>query len=276
LIIPDRNSISNIEISWVKMKKESKEEMQGKEFPLEVYSKSRIRLNRLIAQSGLASRRKADELIASGAVKVNGKVVTKLGTVVSLDDLVTVNGKPIKILQRYDYILVNKPKDVICTVKDEKGRKTIVDLVNVRNKVYPVGRLDRNTTGVILLTNDGELANRLMHPKYQILRVYNVGLDKPLKPEHAKEISQGVEIDGIKYGKCELLIDFKDPKKVQVALTEGKNHEIKNIFEHFGYEVKKLNRKVFGNLTTRGMKRGEWRRLTKKEIHDLKRLVGLL
>ncbi|ROL56744.1 rRNA pseudouridine synthase [Bacteroidetes/Chlorobi group bacterium Naka2016] len=243
---------------------------------LQTYSKSRIRLNRLIAEAGITSRRKADELIKSGVVKVNGKVVTKLGTVVSLDDLVTVNGKPIKLLKRYEYILLNKPKDTICTLKDEKGRKTVVDLVQTKSRVYPVGRLDRNTTGVLLLTNDGELANRLMHPRYQILRTYTVGLDKPLKVEHAKQIANGVEIDGVKFQKCELFIDFKDPKKVTITLTEGKNREIKRIFEHFGYEVKKLNRKMFANLTTSGLKRGEWRHLTKKEINMLRELVGLL
>lgn len=243
---------------------------------LSAYSKSHIRLNRLIAEAGIASRRRADELIKSGVVKVNGKVVTQLGTVVSLEDLVTVNGKPIKLLKRYEYILLNKPKDTICTVKDEKGRKTVVDLVQTKNRVYPVGRLDRNTTGVLLLTNDGELANRLMHPKYQVLRTYVVGLDKPLKPEHARQIAKGVEIDGVEFQKCEILIDFKDPKKVIMTLTEGKNREIKRIFEHFGYEVKKLNRKMFANLTTRGLKRGEWRHLTKKEINMLRQLVGLL
>lgn len=243
---------------------------------LGVYSKSRIRLNKLIAESGIASRRKADELIRSGVVKVNGKTVTKLGTIVSLNDLVTVNGKPIKLLKKYEYILLNKPKDIICTVKDEKGRKTVVDLVQTKTRVYPVGRLDRNTTGVLLLTNDGELANRLMHPKYQILRTYVVGLDKPLRPEHVRQIAKGVEIDGVKYQKCEIFIDPKDNKNIMLTLTEGKNREIRKIFEHFGYEVKKLNRKMFANLTTRGLKRGEWRHLTKREIHQLKMLVGLL
>ncbi|MGB9912858.1 MAG: pseudouridine synthase [Candidatus Kapaibacteriota bacterium] len=243
---------------------------------LSAISKSRIRLNRLIAEAGIASRRKADELIQSGVVKVNGRVVTKLGTVVSLDDFVTVNGKPIKLLKRYEYILLNKPKDTICTLKDEKGRKTVVDLVQTKNRVYPVGRLDRNTTGVLLLTNDGELANRLMHPRYQIIRTYTVGLDKPLKPEHAKQIARGIEIDGRVYQKCEIFIDVKDPKVVTLSLAEGKNHEIKKIFEYFGYEVKKLNRKMFANLTTRGLRRGEWRHLDKREINMLRKLVGLI
>ncbi|MCX7879286.1 MAG: rRNA pseudouridine synthase [Ignavibacteria bacterium] len=243
---------------------------------LEVLSKAKIRLNKLIAESGIASRRKADELIKAGVVKVNNKVVTKLGILVNYSDLVTVNGKPIKRLQKYDYFLLNKPKDVICTTEDEKGRKTVVDLIPTKNRIYPVGRLDRNTTGVLLLTNDGELANRLMHPRYGIIRVYQVGLDKGLKPEYAKEIAKGIEIEGIKYSKCEIQIDPKDNRKLLIALTEGKNHEIKKIFEHFGYEVKKLNRKAFGNLTTRGLKRGEWRPLTKAEVHGLKRFVGLI
>lgn len=243
---------------------------------ISAYSKSKIRLNKLLAEAGVASRRKADELIKSGVVKVNGKVVTKLGTVVSLNDLVTVNGKPIKLLKRYEYILLNKPKDTICTVKDERGRKTVVDLVQTKSRIFPVGRLDRNTTGVLLLTNDGELANRLMHPKYGIIRVYNVGLDKPLKPEHAREIAKGVEIDGVKFQKCEIFIDLKDGRKVRMALVEGKNREIKRIFEHFGYEVKKLHRSMFANLTVSGLKRGEWRHLTKKEINMLRKLVGLI
>ncbi len=240
------------------------------------FYKSKIRLNKLIADSGITSRRKADDLISSGAVKVNGNVVSKLGTFVSLDDFVTVNGKPIRILKRFEYILLNKPKDTICTVKDEKSRKTVIDLIKSRARVYPVGRLDRNTTGVLLLTNDGELAHRLMHPKYQIQRVYDVGLDKSLKQEHAKEIARGLEIEGAKFQKCELIIDVKDERKVRIILSEGKNHEIKRIFEHFGYEVKKLNRKMFANLTTRGLKRGDWRPLTKQEVNHLKKLVGLI
>lgn len=246
-----------------------------KESGYEVYSKAKIRLNKLIAESGYASRRKADKLIQQGLVAVNGRIVTKLGTVVNYSDLVTIEGKPIKLTKHYVYILLNKPKDIICTTKDEKNRKTIENLVNLRTRIYPVGRLDRNTTGAILLTNDGELANRLMHPKYKILRVYNVGLDKPLNPKDAHKISMGLEYNGIKYNPCEIQIDVENPTKVTIALTEGKNHEIKNIFSALGYTVKKLHRKVFGSLSTKGLKRGEWRFLTRIEIQELQRLVQL-
>lgn len=241
-----------------------------------VYSKEVIRLNRLIAESGLSSRRKADELIQSGVVRVNGKIVTQLGTVVSLSDLVTVEGKPIKILSHYTYILLNKPKNTITTTSDERNRKTVVDLIKTKSRVFPVGRLDRNTTGVLLLTNDGELANRLMHPKYRIQRVYRVGLNRPLKATDAATIAKGVTIEDVQFNPCEIIIDYKDPQLVTVILTEGKNHEIKKLFEYFNYEVKKLDRKAFANLTTRGLKRGEWRHLTRQEVRDLKHLVGLL
>ncbi len=252
--------------------------MVKENFEHDPYSKEKIRLNKLIAEAGIASRRKADELILEGRVKVNGKLVTKLGTVVNFSDLVTVDGKPIKLVSRYTYILMNKPKNTLTTAKDEKGRRTVIDLIKdkVKTRVFPVGRLDRNTTGVLLLTNDGELANRLMHPKYRIPRVYRVGLDKALRPEIAEKIASGLQIEDVKFNPCEILIDFKNPRLLTMVLTEGKNREIKKMFEHFGYQVKKLDRKAFGNLTTRGLKRGELRPLTKKEIHDLKRLVNLI
>lgn len=241
----------------------------------EVYSKAKIRLNKLIAESGYASRRKADELIQQGLVAVNGRIVTKLGTVVNYSDLVTIEGKPIKLTKHYVYILLNKPKDTICTAKDEKNRKTVVNLVNIRTRIFPVGRLDRNTTGAILLTNDGELANRLLHPKYKIIRVYNIELDKPLNPKDAQKTSKGLEYNGKKYCPCEIQIDIENPTKATIILTEGKNHEIKNIFAALGYTVKKLHRKFFGTLSTKGLKRGQWRILTRNEIHELQKLVQL-
>lgn len=233
-----------------------------------------VRLNKILADSGVSSRRKADELIASGVVKVNGNVITELGTKAKKTDFITVNGDPIKQIEHLTYILLNKPKNVITTSSDEKNRKTVMDIIRSRARVYPVGRLDRNTTGVLLFTNDGELANKLIHPKYQIPRVYIAGLDKPLKLEDARKIAEGVELDDGKTSPCELFVNPDDKKLVTITLTEGKNHEIKRIFEHFNYEVKKLDRKSFANLTVKGMNRGEFRHLNRSELNALKKLVS--
>ncbi len=234
-----------------------------------------IRLNKYIADSGYASRRKADELIASGAVKVNGAIIIDLGTKVAPDADVTVYGDPISYLKRYIYILLNKPKDYITTTNDELGRKTVLDIVRSSIRIFPVGRLDRNTTGVILLTNDGELANRLTHPKYQVERVYAVGLDKNLDFNHAKKISEGVELEDGMTGKCELFINPKNRSELTLSLREGRNREIRRMFESLGYDVKKLHRKFFATLTVSGMKRGDYRHLTRNEIEDLRKYVQL-
>jgi 23S rRNA pseudouridine2605 synthase len=235
-----------------------------------------IRLNKFIADSGYCSRRKADELIAEGVVKVNQKVITALGTLVTQDAFVTINGDPIKNAGRYVYILLNKPKDVITTTSDEKNRKTVMDIVHSRSRVFPVGRLDRNTTGVLLLTNDGELTNRLTHPSSKIERVYNVGLDKPLTETEALKISRGIELEDGKTAPCEIFINPSDKSKVTLVLFEGKNREVRRIFESLGYEVKKLDRKSFAGITASGLSRGEYRHLTKKEANALLKLVKLL
>ena len=234
-----------------------------------------IRLNKYIAEAGLVSRRKADELISAGAVKVNKKTVTELGTKIALGDFVTVNGNPIEISHSNVYILLNKPKDCITTTSDEKGRKTVLDIVKLRDsRIYPVGRLDRNTTGVLLLTNDGDLAHKLTHPRYQIERVYLAKLDKTLKANDAITISQGVEIEpNIITQPCIVNIDPSDRTKVTLILTEGKNHEVKKIFESVGYTVKSLDRKYYYNLSTKGLKRGEYRFLNRQEITELRKLV---
>jgi 23S rRNA pseudouridine2605 synthase len=234
-----------------------------------------IRLNKYIADAGYASRRKADELIASGVVKVNRKIVTELGTKIKPNDNVTIKGDPIYVSHHYVYILLNKPKNYITSTNDEFGRKTVMELIKVEQRIFPVGRLDRNTTGVLLLTNDGELAQCLTHPKYQIIRTYNAKLDKPLRTDDAKSIAAGLEIDeGIFSSPCELLIDPNDRYKVTITLTEGKNHEIKKMFEVMGYEVKSLDRKYFYNLSTKGLKRGEHRFLEKAEIAELRKLIN--
>jgi 23S rRNA pseudouridine2605 synthase len=234
-----------------------------------------IRLNKYIADAGICSRRKADELISSGVVKINKKTVTELGTMVQRGSLVTVSGNPIQETQHLKYIVLNKPKDIITTSSDEKGRATVMDIVRMRTRIYPVGRLDRNTTGVLLLTNDGELANRLTHPSYQIERTYSVGLDRSLKSEDAKIISKGMELEDGKMAPCEVYILPDDSTKAILIMNEGKNREIRRIFEALDYGVKKLDRKSFAGISAAGLARGEYRHLTFKEVNALRKLVGL-
>ena len=233
------------------------------------------RLNKFIADAGVCSRRKADELIAAGKVSVNRKIVTKLGTKVKASDFITVDGNPIKTNKKYTYILLNKPKNTISTTKDEKDRQTVTDIVRTRSRVYPVGRLDRNTTGVLLLTNDGAMANSLTHPKYQIERIYKVRLDKELKEKDAAKVARGIQTGDFRSSPCELIIEPGDNRKVIVILREGKNHEIKRMFEAVGYQVRKLDRTMFAGLTVKGLARGEYRHLTKAELNHLRKLTGL-
>lgn len=234
-----------------------------------------VRLNKFLADAGIDSRRKVEELILAGAVKVNGVVCTELATKVSKTDNVTVNNNPIKEKINQYYILLNKPKDFITTTKDEKDRKTIMKLLPDFGRLYPVGRLDRNTTGVILITNDGDLAYRLTHPSYRIERVYRVLLDKSLKASDAEAIARGVDLDGELSAPCEVLIDPKDHTLVLITLFEGKNHEVKRLFEKFGYTVKQLERKSFAGLEVMKLKRGEWRHLNRQEMLKLRKLVNL-
>lgn len=250
--------------------------MKNKENTKELFKPNEgIRINKFIADSGYCSRRKADELIAEGKVKVNRKVVTEMGTKVFPDDFVTVNGDPLRENVNLVYYLLNKPKNVITTTDDEKNRNTVVDLINSHERIYPVGRLDRNTTGVLLLTNDGDLAHRLMHPRYKIPRVYTAILDKDLRPEHAKAISLGVKLEDFESAPCEVFIHYDNFKKATLTLIEGKNHEVKKLFAHFGYDVKQLDRKQYASLTVSGMQKGQFRLLNRSEVRALKNLVGL-
>lgn len=233
------------------------------------------RLNKIIAESGLCSRRKADDLIKSGAVQVNGKIINDLGYKVNYSDKITVNGNPIKTNIKHTYILLNKPKNVLTTTDDEKNRKTVIDIIKTQSRIFPVGRLDRNTTGVLLLTNDGELTYRLTHPKYQVERIYSVKLDKELETKHAKNIALGLDLPNFKTNPCEIFINPKDKTKIIIKLIEGKNHEVKKMFESQGYFVKQLDRKIFAGLSYQGLKRGEYKHLNKKELLALKRLVKL-
>lgn len=237
---------------------------------------SGIRLNKYIADSGYCSRRQADEIIKSGRVKVNNVLETNLSRRIQPGDEVQIDSNFIKQSVKLEYILLNKPKDTITTLNDEKNRKTVIDLVKTKFRLFPVGRLDRNTTGVLILTNDGELANRLMHPKYQVERLYLAGLDKPLKFSDAEKISKGVSTENFKSSPCEIFVDPADHTNVYITLKEGKNREVKKIFETLGYKVKKLDRKSFAGITTSGLARGEFRRLTKQEVIQLKKAVKLI
>ncbi len=235
-----------------------------------------VRLNKYIAASGLCSRRKADELIAQGVVKINGTTVTELGVrVIPGKDRVTVRGQEILLDAKLVYILLNKPKDYITTAHDEKNRKTVLDLVPATHRVFPVGRLDRNTTGALLLTNDGDLAYRLTHPSFEVEKAYRVKLDKPVSAAHLHEIIRGIHLSDGKTAPGKAWI-IEGTKRFEVALVihEGKNRQVRRMFESLGFSVKQLDRFSYAGLTTEGLKRGEWRFLTAREIKSLYHLVN--
>lgn len=241
----------------------------------DMQSQELVRLNKAIADAGVASRRHADELIATGRVRINGEVVTELGKKVSIHDVVIVDGEQITRNKHLTYVLLNKPKDAISTSSDERGRTTVFDIVRIHDRLFTVGRLDRNTTGVILLTNDGDLAHRLMHPRHEVPRAYKAKLDRDILPLHARKIAGGIELDDGPTQKCEVLIDPKDRSSVHIVIREGRNREVRRIFEAFGYEVRGLDRKQYAFLTTSGLRRGEYRHLTRDEVYELRLLVGL-
>lgn len=232
-----------------------------------------MRLNKYLAHCGVASRREAADIIQAGEVKVNGQVVTDIGYKVHPKDLVLVKGKKIALKTKMIYILLNKPKDYIATVKDERGRKTVLDLVRIRvgERIYPVGRLDRNTTGLLLLTNDGALAQRLTHPKYEVKKIYHVILDKPLSKADFEQIISGVTLeDGFVQVDSMDFVDGRPKSEIGVEIHSGRNRIVRRIFEHLGYEVTKLDRVYFGGLTKKDLPRGRYRHLTEKEIIMLK------
>ena len=235
---------------------------------------SLIRLNRYIANAGICSRREADKLILAGTIKVNGKIITELGYKVSLNDDVRYNGQRIKPEKKF-YVLLNKPKDTITTVDDVHAPKTVIQLIKncCHERIYPVGRLDRNTTGVLLLTNDGELTRKLTHPSSNIEKIYTATLNKNLKKSDFKTLVEGVELeDGISSFDAVSLIDPEEKNKVIIQLHSGRNRIIRRTFEALGYKVKNLDRIKFAGLSKTGVKRGHWRFLTNKEISFLKML----
>lgn len=236
-----------------------------------------IRLNKYISVAGFCSRRKADQLIVDGKVRVNGRVVVSLG--VKIDptrDKVFINEKQVVHLDRPVYILLNKPKDCITTSSDEKGRTTVMDYVNVRERVFPIGRLDRNTTGVLLLTNDGDFANRLMHPRHEVKKAYKVTLDKPLSVEHADKLRGGIRLSDGKTEPAEvyLLGHGHNHLEVGIVIHEGRNRQVHRMFEALDYLVDKLDRIAYADITSEGLARGEWRYLTNMELRHLKEIAG--
>ncbi len=234
-----------------------------------------LRLNKFIANAGICSRREADKLIEAGAVKVNGVIVTELGTKVSLHDKVQLGDQTLSA-EKLRYVLLNKPKDYITTVDDPFKRNTVMQLVReaCRERIYPVGRLDRNTTGLLLFTNDGELTRRLTHPRFGVRKIYDVELDKPLSRNDFESIASGVELDGdvVTIDEIAYVELDKNKKHIGIELHSGQNHVVRRIFEKFGYEVVKLDRVMFGPLTKKNLPRGRWRHLEDSEVRMLKRL----
>ena len=231
------------------------------------------RIQKIIAQSGYCSRRKAEELIVAGKVKLNGETVTKLGTIADGNDTIEVDGYTINDKQEKVYVLLNKPRGVVTSTKDDKHRKVVTDLINIPTRIYPVGRLDYDTTGVLLLTNDGELTNELLHPSNHIEKVYIAKIKGILTPGHRKTLENGVIIDGIKTASAKVKIKRIDKKNntsvIEIMIHEGRNHQVKNMFKALGYEVDKLRRERLLFLTCDGLSTGEYRFLSIKEVKRL-------
>ena len=231
------------------------------------------RLQKIIASSGYCSRRKAEELISSGKVKVNGDIVTELGYKANYDDYIEVSGNKINEKEDKVYYLLNKPRGIVTSSNDDKGRKTVVDLIKTDKRIYPIGRLDYDTTGLLILTNDGELTNYLTHPKNNIEKVYVAKIKGLITKEELAKLCKGVVIDGKKTSKCKakiLKIDKKNNSSiVELIIHEGRNHQVKNMFKAIGYDVLKLKRESISFLTLDGLKSGEYRELSIKEIKKL-------
>ena len=230
------------------------------------------RLQKVIAESGFTSRRKAEELIVSGKVKVNGEVVTKLGTKVSKNDTVTINGTKLE-QQGKEYYLFYKPRGVICSTSDDKGRKTVIDYFNNNTRLYPVGRLDYDASGILIITNDGDFANLIMHPKNEIEKTYIVKLEGIIDGLAIKKLKSGIRIDNQICYPSKVKLRKKDLKTktsiVEIIIHEGKNHQVKKMFDKVGYKVLKLKREVIGFLTLKGLNVGEYRRITPHEIKKI-------
>lgn len=235
------------------------------------------RVQKVIANNGYCSRRKAEELIQKGQVRVNGVVIREMGTLVNPNDVIEVEGHVLNKQEKV-YVLLNKPRGVVTTSSDDKHRKTVVDLVDIPTRIYPVGRLDYDTTGVLLLTNDGVLTNAMLHPSNNIEKVYIAKIKGLLTPGHKKSLESGIVIDGKKTARCKTKIIKIDRKTntsvVSIMIHEGRNHQVKNMFLALGYEVIKLRRESVAFLTADGLKPGEYRFLSIKEVKILYNLIN--
>ena len=231
-----------------------------------------------MAHAGIASRRKSEEIIGQGRVTVNGEVVKELGTKVSANDTITVDGVPIQREQKV-YILLNKPRETNSTVDDDKNRETVVELIEgIEERIYPVGRLDWDTTGALLLTNDGELSFKLTHPSFEFPKTYVVKAKGHMQKKDGARLAKGIKLDGVMTAPAKVsILSYDRPSNTTMAritLHEGKNHQVKNMFQEIGYPVDKLTREKFGFLTTDGLQSGEWRFLTPHEIKQLEHTVS--
>ena len=227
------------------------------------------RLQKIIASSGVTSRRKAEELIKEGKVKVNGKIVTTLGTKVNNTDEIFVNDKLISIEDK-EYYLLNKPRGVVTTTSDDKNRKIVTDLINTSARIYPIGRLDYDTTGALLLTNDGDFANIVMHPKSRVDKVYLAKLEGIIKGEQINKLKNGIKLDNVLVKPSRVKLKKVNPEKntciVEITIHEGKNHQVKRMFEAVGYHVEKLHRERVGIFDVKDLKSGDYRKLSPKEV----------
>jgi 23S rRNA pseudouridine2605 synthase len=254
--------------------KSSTEKPTPKKAPQKSSETDGIRLNKYISNAGICSRREADVYIAGGSATVNGKVVTEMGYKVALTDEVRFDGSLISA-ETKRYVLLNKPKNYITTMDDDRGRKTVMDLVAnaAKERIYPVGRLDRNTTGLLLFTNDGELAKKLTHPKHNIQKLYHASLDKKLSNTDLHKIAEGFMLDDKRVQVDEISYVLNQSKtEVGVKIHSGRNRIVRRIFEHFDYSVVKLDRVIFAGLSKKDLPRGHWRHLTEMEINNLRML----
>jgi 23S rRNA pseudouridine2605 synthase len=236
-----------------------------------------MRINRYLSMCGIASRRKAEALVVQGKVSVNGAVILDLGHQVDPDrDKVVVEGSQVVRTHEFTYLVMNKPKDTITTVSDERGRPTVMALVKSKRRVYPIGRLDRNTTGVLLLTDDGDFANRLMHPRFEVPKSYLVTCAETVRREDLQRLARGIQLDdGVTAPAGVEVIGGKKGMEIGITIHEGRNRQVRRMFEELGYTVKKLERVAYGPVTTAGLPRGETRPMTHQEIRLLKKHAGM-